>query len=62
MDTLLGYWIVMCGIYLIPTLIAVCNGSRNAVGVILLNLLAGWTIVGWFIALIWALSGPKEAS
>ena len=45
-------------IYFLPCIIA---GFRNKLhgsfGLFLLNLLLGWTVVGWFGALIWASSG-----
>jgi uncharacterized membrane protein YqaE (UPF0057 family) len=43
--------------YLSPTLVALlrsCKGSFG--GILTLNLLLGWTVLGWLIALIWAAS------
>jgi hypothetical protein len=37
--------------YLLPSLIAIARGIR---GVVRLNLLTGWTGVGWFVALAFA--------
>jgi len=31
---------------------------HNRVAIFALNLLAGWTAVGWIIALVWALTRP----
>ncbi len=42
--------------YFIPTIIAIIRGKRNKLAVFVLNLLAGWTFVGWVIALVWALT------
>jgi hypothetical protein len=39
--------------YFLPSFIA--RRKRNARAIFLLNLLAGWTAVGWVAALIWAL-------
>lgn len=51
--------------YFIPTVVA-ANRSHSRQGAVLaLNALAGWTVVGWVAALIWALAGacrPKEAT
>ena len=41
-------------IYLIPTFIAM--GRRNNAGAIALNVLLGWTVLGWIAAFIWAVS------
>ncbi|MVN78112.1 superinfection immunity protein [Hymenobacter sp. HMF4947] len=41
-------------LYFLPTLIA--RGKRNATAIFWLNLLGGWTGLGWLIAFIWALT------
>lgn len=41
-------------IYLIPTTIAHRRRHRNATGIFLLNLLLGWTLLGWVGALVWS--------
>lgn len=42
-------------IYFLPTLIAAARQTHNSVGIFFLNLLLGWTGIGWIIALIIAL-------
>ena len=42
--------------YFLPTLIASSKSKANTGAVFALNLLLGWTIIGWIIALVWALS------
>jgi hypothetical protein len=44
-------------LYCLPIIIAAIRHSKNLVGIILVNILAGWTFVGWIIALIWAIKG-----
>lgn len=46
-------------ILFIPAFIAHVQGHPRASAITLLNVLAGWTIIGWIAALIWALSKPK---
>lgn len=41
-------------IYLIPTIIAHRRQHRNATAIFLLNLLLGWTLLGWVGALVWS--------
>lgn len=41
-------------IYFIPSFVAGAKTNFNAI--FALNLLAGWTLVGWVIALVWALT------
>ena len=41
-------------IHFLPTIIAALRGGRSVVGIFLLNLFLGWTVIGWIIALIWS--------
>lgn len=43
-------------IYFLPTIIAFNRGTRNGGAIFALNLLLGWTFIGWGIALVWALT------
>ena len=42
------------GLYFLPAIIAAVRRTHNATGILLLNLFLGWTMVGWFIALVMA--------
>lgn len=47
------------GLYFLPTWI---GGSKpNGTSIFLLNLLLGWTFVGWVVALVWATSRDTPA-
>lgn len=46
--------VVLTVIYFIPYFIALYRNHNQILPIFLLNLLAGWTFVGWLIALIWA--------
>jgi len=39
-------------LYFLPAIIG--RHKRDAAGIFLVNLLFGWTVIGWIIALIWA--------
>ena len=41
--------------YVVPTVIALARHKRSTGWIIALNLLLGWTVVGWVVALVWAL-------
>ena len=41
-------------LFFIPTIIAIARGA-SPLGVFLLNFFLGWTIVFWWVALIWSL-------
>jgi Superinfection immunity protein len=40
--------------YFLPAIVANWRGHHNANAISMLNLLLGWTVFGWIIALIWA--------
>lgn len=43
-------------LYFIPSLVAHRNRKINAPAIFALNLLLGWTLVGWVVALVWAIA------
>lgn len=45
---------VIVAAYFLPAIVANNRGHRNAMAIGVLNLLLGWTFVGWAIALVWA--------
>jgi uncharacterized membrane protein YhaH (DUF805 family) len=49
-------------IYFIPTIVAIIRRARNAVGVVVLNVLGGWTFVGWIIALVWSIIDKQQGN
>ena len=51
---------VLIGAHFLPTIIAVLRGHHNALAIFLLNLFLGWTILGWFGALIWAATAMRR--
>jgi hypothetical protein len=52
----IGLLILMFGLYLLPALIAFLRRNRNYPAVFLLNLLLGWTGIGWVVALVWSVA------
>ena len=43
------------GIYLIPTIIAFARKVPSTLSVAVLNIFLGWSIIGFVVALVWAL-------
>ena len=41
-------------IYFLPTLIAFLRQHKNKLAIFLLNLLLGWTVLGWVVSLVWS--------
>jgi hypothetical protein len=48
-------------LYFLPTLVALSRQARGSAGIVGLNLLLGWTVVGWVVALVLACSQETEA-
>lgn len=46
-------------LYFIPAIEANRRGSKSLGSIVLLNLLLGWTLIGWLAAMLWAM---KEAT
>lgn len=40
--------------YFLPTAVANIRKHKNENAIFLLNLLLGWTIIGWIISLVWS--------
>lgn len=52
--------IIGAALYFLPTIIVATRGAHNGCGVFLTNFFLGWTLIGWIVALIWALSSSKR--
>ena len=52
----MGLLIIGSVAYFLPTIIAAIKQKRNTAAVAALNLLLGWSIIGWIVSLIWSLS------
>ena len=44
-------------VYLAPAVIALLRRHQSVGAIFLLNLLLGWTGIGWLVALIWSFTG-----
>ena len=47
-------------IYLIPAVVAYMRKHNNRAAIIMLNILLGWTLIGWVGALVWAMTKDVE--
>ena len=56
----LPFGLIGIGLYFLPTIFAVVRRKRNILGIVLLNVFAGWTFIGWIIALVWSLTGNNQ--
>ena len=44
-------------IYFLPFSVAIIRNHNDWLAITVLDLLLGWTVVGWLVALIWACTG-----
>lgn len=60
---LLALFVIAAGAYSFPASIAFLRGHHQRYAILVLNLAFGWTLLGWFAALIWALTAtyPEES-
>jgi hypothetical protein len=52
------FWLVSIFLYFLPAFLA--RNKPNFTSILILNILAGWTFIGWIIALVWALSSDSQ--
>jgi uncharacterized membrane protein YqaE (UPF0057 family) len=50
-----GILALICALtYFIPTIVG--RNKRHATAICVLNILLGWTVIGWIVAMVWAIS------
>jgi hypothetical protein len=42
--------------YWIPSIVALLRNKKNLPAIFAVNFFTGWTIIGWVVALVWALT------
>lgn len=47
--------------YFLPWMIAAMRGKSNHIAIMVVNLLLGWTIIGWIVALVMACTAHQVA-
>jgi hypothetical protein len=52
--------LVIAAVYLLPGIIAVSRSHHQAGAIFALTILGGWSVIGWAVAFIWAVSAVKE--
>jgi len=52
-------FILLLFLYLIPTMVACNNKKENATAICVVNVLLGWMLIPWVLALCWACCRDK---
>ena len=53
---------VLALLYFLPAIIAITRGHLSAGAIFALNLLLGWTLLGWIVSLVWSLTGNTRGN
>ena len=60
MAEILAFGMLWLGVYIIPSIVAYSKGTKRRHAICVLNILLGWTLLGWIGALIWAIAETKQ--
>lgn len=52
--------LVLILLYLLPAIVAAKRNHHQFGAITLLNILLGWTTIGWIVALIWSFSAVRQ--
>lgn len=61
MEGLGGLALIIIVMYFAPSVIGMFRKHHNLVALIALNVLLGWTLLGWVAAFVWSLTKPPKA-
>lgn len=53
---------VLIALYFTPLICAMIRRTDRLAGIAVLNVFLGWTLIGWVVSLVWAVSGDKKAA
>jgi hypothetical protein len=54
------FFVVLFIGYMLPTFVAGFRDHHNRVAIMLTNILFGWSVIGWGIAMIWACTASRN--
>jgi hypothetical protein len=51
--------LILAGMYFLPTIVAFNRNRHNKGAIFVLNLFLGWTVLGWVVSMVWAVSSSQ---
>lgn len=61
MDPFVLFLVTALTIYFIPAFVAYGRGHHNRAAILVLNLLLGWSFIGWVVALVWSCTATQAS-
>ncbi len=56
-------FLVLCmAVYFLPSIVAIQKQKHNTAAILAVNILLGWSVIGWIVALVWALAESPSPS
>jgi tryptophan-rich sensory protein len=52
--------LILLVLYFLPFVVAIFRHHRNKGAIFILNLFLGWTLVGWVVAVMWAVLSDQK--
>lgn len=56
------FFIILFCLYFVPSIVAWTRGHNNRVAITALNVLLGWSVIGWIVAMVWSLMASQNSS
>jgi amino acid transporter len=53
---------LLLALYFLPAIIAYKRNHHNRLAILMVDLLVGWSFLGWAVALVWACTAVKRTS
>ena len=50
----IGIAVALLGVYFIPSVVTLDREVWRKLPIVVFNVLVGWTVIGWAVALVWA--------
>ena len=60
--SLYGEFVCLVCLYILPGLVASMREHRQMLAIWMLNILLGWTLLGWVAAMVWACTTSRETA